>query len=81
MYIKLFIINYVLNESLSTYNATIKRSSAESDIKWTLCGKKEKSCFLGQDAIKTTNSSGEEVEAGKDGEAHQCCRAYFVPLL
>ena len=33
--------------------------------------KRKKVVFLGQDAIKTTNSSGEEVEAGKDGEVHQ----------
>ena len=66
MYIKSFIINCIFSESLSTHNATIKRSSAESDIKWTLCGKKEKSCFLGQDAIKTANTR-EESEAEKDG--------------
>ena len=90
MYIKSFIINCIFSESLSTHNATIKRSSAESDIKWTLCGKRKK-LFLGQDAIKTTNTTEkEEVEAGKDGVEvyeglchsslfHACC--FFAPTL
>ena len=66
LYTKSFIINCIFSESLSTHNATIKRSSAESDIKWTLCGKKKKKLLLEQDAIKTTNTTEkEEVEAGK----------------
>ena len=68
-----------MNKSLSTHNATIKRSSAESDIKWTLCGKR-KSCFLGQDAIKTANT-GEEVEAGKDGVDEYMKVVLFIYVL